>query len=213
MLESLLNQPGWLVLLVVGLVVFLEDAAFVGFVIPGESVAILGGVSASLGHVSLASMLAVVAAAAVVGDSVGYEVGRHFGPRILGLQALQKHAARIESARATLTERGGIAVFIGRWTAFLRAVTPALAGMARMPYRIFLPWNAGGGLAWTAVVVVGGYLAGHSYQRVETWLGRGGAVLALVVVLVVVVVVHRRRTADEQTSDAVADVREGPAHE
>src|SRR3954462_6586426 len=84
LLERLLAVPGWAVLLIVGLVVFAEDALFVGFVLPGETLAILGGVASKLGHVPVWAVALVVVVAAVVGDSVGYEIGRHLGPRLLG---------------------------------------------------------------------------------------------------------------------------------
>lgn len=149
---------------VVGLVVFVEDALFVGFVIPGETAAILGGVAARLGHVPLAAVMATVIVAAIAGDSVGYEMGRHFGPRILSWRVLDRRRARFDGAQDFLARRGGAAVLLGRWVAFFRAVMPALAGTARMPYPKFLAWNARGGILWGSVVVTAGYLAGASYQ-------------------------------------------------
>jgi len=190
---QILHAPVWLVLLVVGVVVFVEDALFVGFVVPGETVAILGGVAASLGHVPLAAVLIVVVVAAIVGDTVGFEVGRHLGGRVVALRAFDRHRERIDQAQDFLGRRGGAAVFLGRWTAFLRAVMPALAGMSKMHYPTFLVWNAAGGIAWGSVVVTAGYLAGRSYARVETWLGRGAAVAVGVVVVVALVVWQVRR--------------------
>ena len=201
---EVLNAPVWLVLLVVGTVVFVEDALFVGFVVPGETVAILGGVAASLGHVPLAAVLVVVVLAAIVGDSVGFEVGRHLGGRVVRLGAFDRHRHRIERAQDFLGRRGGAAVFLGRWTAFFRAVMPALAGMSKMHYPTFLLWNAAGGIAWGGVVVTAGYLAGQSYARVETWLGRGAAVVVALVVVAALVVwqVRRHRRADEPSEQA-----------
>jgi membrane protein DedA with SNARE-associated domain len=194
-LDGVLNAPAWIVLGLVGLVVFAEDALFIGFVIPGETAAILGGVAASRGHVALPAVLAVVLMGAVIGDTVGYEVGRHVGTRILGWHVLQRRRDRIDAASDYLARRGGTAVFLGRWTAFFRAVMPALAGTARMPYRRFLTFNVAGGVLWGITVVLVGYLAGASYGRVERLLGRGTAlvVAALVVAAVVVWQVRRRR--------------------
>jgi membrane protein DedA with SNARE-associated domain len=95
-------------------------------------------------------------------------------------------------------------VFLGRWTAFFRAVMPALAGTSGMRYRVFLPWNAVGGTAWGTAAVLGGYLAGQSYQRVEKWLGTGAAVVVGVIVLtaIVVWVVRRRRAERREEQDA-----------
>ena len=197
LVDRLLGLPGWLVLLITGLVVFAEDALFVGFVLPGETVALLAGVAAKLGHAPLAGVLIVVVVAAVVGDTVGYEVGRHLGPRVLDLPLLERRRERLDAARALLARRGGSAVFLGRWVAFFRAVMPALAGTARMPYGRFLAFNAAGGLAWGVVVVLLGYAAGASYARVEQVVGRDAAlvVLAIVVVGLVVWQVIRRRAA------------------
>ncbi|MFC7485185.1 DedA family protein [Knoellia sp. CPCC 206453] len=196
-LDQVLGAPAWAVLLIVGLVVFAEDALFVGFVIPGETAAILGGVAAKLGHVSFTAVLATVIVAAVVGDSVGYEVGRHLGPRILAWPILAKRSAGLTRAQDFLARRGGAAVFLGRWTAFFRAVMPALAGTARMPYRRFLAWNAAGGVLWSAVVVSVGYAAGASYAKVEKVVGRDAAlvVVAIVVIGIVVWKVRERREA------------------
>ena len=183
LLAHLLNVPGWAVILIVGLIVFVEDALFVGFVVPGETAAVLGGVAAKLGHIPLWTVLVTVPAAAIVGDSVGYEVGRHFGARVLQLRILRRHQQRLEDARNLLGRRGGSAVFLGRWVAFFRAVMPALAGTARMPYARFLAYNAVGGIAWGTVVVLLGYAAGASYTKVEKAIGRGSALAVLVVVL------------------------------
>ena len=196
--ERILDAQAWIVYLVVGLVVFVEDALFVGFVVPGETAAIVGGVTASRGHTTLWVVIVVVVAAAILGDTVGYEVGRTLGPRLLGHRRLEGRRDQIESAQAFLRRRGGSAVFLGRWTAFLRAVTPALAGASRMRYPTFLAWNAAGGIVWGTAVVLLGYLAGESYERLETWLGTGTAVAAAVLVVAAVVVwqVRRHRAPD-----------------
>ena len=204
MLDSLvatvMGAPPWLVYVVVGLVVFAEDALFVGFVLPGETLAIIGGVTASLGRTALPAVLAIVVVAAIVGDSVGYEIGRIYGQRVVGHRMFDRRREKLDDARDFLRRRGGAAVFLGRWTAFFRAVMPALAGLSGMRYRVFLPWNAVGGLAWGSAAVVAGYLAGESYRRVEKWLGTGAAVVvgAFVVVLVVVWWVRRRRREQAQ---------------
>lgn len=196
LVDRLLSTPGWAVLLIVGLIVFAEDALFVGFVLPGETVAILGGVAAKFGHVSLGGVVAVVIGAAIIGDSVGYEVGRVLGPRIIAHRYLASRRDRLEAAQRFLARRGGTAVFLGRWVAFFRAVMPALAGSARMPYRRFLFFNATGGIVWGAVVVALGYAAGASYKSIEGYLGQGSAALvaAVVVLAVTVWAVRRHRS-------------------
>jgi membrane-associated protein len=199
-INHILSAPTWSVLGLVALVVFVEDALFVGFVVPGETAAILGGVAASFGHVPLWAVIVVVITAAILGDSVGYEVGRQIGPRILSLKILDRRRKRLDDAQDFLARRGGAAVFLGRWTAFFRAVMPALAGTVRMPYRKFLAFNAAGGILWGAVVVTAGYLAGRSYAQVEATMGRVGALViaGIVVVLVVVWQIRKHRREVEQ---------------
>jgi membrane protein DedA with SNARE-associated domain len=182
-LDRLLNFPAEIVYLVVGLLVFAEDAVFVGFLLPGETAAILGGVAASLSHVSLTVMSATVVAAAIVGDSVGYEVGGHFGPRVLSVRVLERRRERLDSARAILAHRGGFAVFFGRFVAFLRALMPFLAGTSHMPYRRFLGYNAAGGLVWGVGNVLLGYLAANSYGAIEKTAGQVTAIIAAVLVV------------------------------
>ncbi|MEV4757083.1 DedA family protein [Micromonospora sp. NPDC049559] len=204
--DRLVALHGTVVYLLVGALVFVEDALFVGFVIPGETAAILGGVAAGLGHVSLTLMIIVVVLAAVVGDSVGYEVGRRFGPRLLDHRLLRHRRERVESARQLLVRRGGRAVFLGRFVAFFRAVMPALAGAANMPYHRFLAFNAAGGLVWGGGSVIAGYLAGNSYQTVERYIGRGSAIAVAAVAVVALVAwrirVRRRERHREEQEEA-----------
>jgi membrane-associated protein len=202
LVHRILELPGWLVLLVAGLMVFAEDALFVGFVVPGETVALLAGAAAKLGHVSLSGVLIVVIVAAIVGDSLGYEIGRHLGPRVLRQRIFDKRRKRLDDAQDFLARRGGSAVFLGRWIAFFRAVMPFLAGTARMRYPKFLAWNAAGGLAWGATVVLLGYAAGASYAQVEKTFGRDAAFVAFAVMVAALVIWRIRRHGAERRAGA-----------
>jgi membrane protein DedA with SNARE-associated domain len=201
LVDRILSLPGWLVMVVAGLVVFAEDALFLGFVIPGETVALLAGVAAKLGHAPLVGVLLVVVVAAIVGDTVGYEIGRSLGPRVLGLGVLRKRRKRLDDAQEFLARRGGSAVFLGRWVAFFRAVMPFLAGSARMRYLKFLGFNAAGGLAWGATVVLLGYAAGASYAQVEKSFGPAAAVVVLLVLIIAVVVWRIRKHRADKAAD------------
>lgn len=199
LLHPLLSLPALWVYVIVAVLVFTEDAVFVGFVIPGEIAAVLAGVDAHAGHLSLAVAVVVVVLAAIAGDSVGYQVGRKVGTRALQWRLLARRRRRIDEARERLAHRGGAAVFLGRFVSFFRAVMPALAGMSHMPYRRFLPWNAVGGAVWGTTFVLVGYLAGASWQKVTGTVGTGAAVavgVVAVVVLAVWQVRRRRRGAD-----------------
>lgn len=203
--DRLLSVPGWVVLSLVGLLVFAEDALFVGFVLPGETAAVLGGVAAKIGHAPLPGVLAVVVVAAIVGDTVGYEVGRFLGPRVLRIRLLEKRKRGIEKAQDFLARRGGSAVFLGRWVALFRALMPALAGAARMHYPKFLAWNALGGVTWGITVVLLGYAAGASYKTIESRFGAGSAIAVAAVVVVALLVWRVRKHVLERREEHQPD--------
>lgn len=205
LLDRLLAIQGPLLYLLVGLTVFVEDALFVGFVIPGETAAVLGGVAAALGHASLAVMMAIVVAAAIVGDSVGYEIGRQLGPRLVEGRLLRSRREQLDGARAFLARRGGSAVFLGRFVAFFRAVMPALAGAAPMRYPKFLAFNAAGGLVWGSGTVLLGYLAGNSYAAIEQTVGRDAALVVAGIVVVALIVWQIRRHRGNQSHPGHGD--------
>ncbi|WP_354243760.1 DedA family protein [Arthrobacter sp. UYEF20] len=193
-MDSVLNVSPALALTLVGLLVFAEDALFVGFVIPGETAAVLGGVVASRGHVQLWLMMALVVLAAIIGDTVGYEIGKHFGPRVLNLMVMDRRRAKLEKAQDFLRRRGGSAVFLGRFVAFFRAVMPALAGTSRMHYPRFLAFNAAGGLVWGVGFVLLGFLAGNSYEVVAKIAGRDIAVIIALAAVAALVIWRVRKS-------------------
>lgn len=186
-------MPGPLAYALIALLVFAEAALLVGFVLPGETAVFLGGVLAAAGGISLTALSVIVVLAAILGDAVGYWVGNRFGPRILRMKVLRRHAERLEFAQEKLRERGGWAVFLGRFTAFLRAVMPGLAGMSRMPFRRFLVFNASGGIVWGLGVTAIGFVAGNSYEQAATWLGRSSTALLAIFVAGGLLLWHRHR--------------------
>jgi membrane protein DedA with SNARE-associated domain len=129
---------------------------------------------------------------AIAGDSVGYEVGKHLGPRIkenaFGLFVGEK---RWKLAQAIFDRYHGGAIFFGRAQALLRALVPALAGMNRVPYRTFIKWNAAGGIVFSSIVVLLGYEFANSLAVLEKYL-RYWAIVFLVVVVGVIIVLKRK---------------------
>jgi membrane protein DedA with SNARE-associated domain len=201
LLQPLLSLHGWQAYTLVGLLVFAEAAVMLGFVFPGETAAILGGVLASKGGVNLEGILAVVVVCAIVGDSVGYAVGERWGRQLLQLGPLRKRQKGLDAALDQLNRRGPVAVFVARFSAFLRAVVPGLAGMSSMHYRTFLAANAAGGLCWGVLYVLLGYFVGQSVEK-ATGIA-SDVVLGLIFVVIVVLVVRHHRKAKEDI--------EGPA--
>ena len=194
--------PGPLVYSLVALLVFGEAALFVGFILPGETTVIVAGVVASQGNINIGALCVLVVVAAVVGDSVGYAIGHHFGDRLLGIKVLQKHREELDAAMAGMQKRGPIYVFLGRFTAFLRAVMPGLAGISRMHYRRFLVANALGGLVWGVAFCLFGYFGGSQLPKIEKYSGWASIGLVGLLVVSVVGLSFLRRRARRRRQEA-----------
>ena len=202
LLQPLLSLHGWEAYLLVGVLVAAEASVMLGFVFPGETAAIIGGVLASKGGVSLAGITITVVLCAIVGDSIGYWVGDKWGGKLLQLGPLRKRQKGVQVALDQLKRRGAVAVFVGRFTAFLRAVIPGLAGLSKMRYRIFLPANALGGLCWGVLFVLLGYFVG---ERVEKATGIASDILLGVIIVVILVLVVRHFIREKREFEGPAE--------
>ncbi|HEX4019230.1 MAG TPA: DedA family protein [Frankiaceae bacterium] len=200
LLEKILHLPAWLILLLVFLLPGLEASIFLGIFFPGEVAVLLGGVAASQGSVEIALVIVAACLGAVLGDQVGYLVGREWGEQVLRkIPDRLLDEDRLQKGRSYVRRMGAKGVILGRWTAALRALVPGLAGMSHMHYPRFLIANVIGGVGWATLVAVVGYLAGNSYKKVESALGSVSYVLLglIVVGLIAWHIVRRRR---ERTS-------------
>jgi membrane protein DedA with SNARE-associated domain/membrane-associated phospholipid phosphatase len=175
-LLGLIDLLGHWSYLIIFLASFLESAAFMGFLVPGETIVVLSGFLASQGYLKLESCISIVALGAVLGDTTGYVVGKAVGrdyfekhKRLLFLK--EKHIAKADEY---FRRHGGKTVFFGRFVGFLRAMAPFAAGMSKMPYRRFLIFNASGGITWAAAFTLLGYFFGQSWRLIEKWTGRAG---------------------------------------
>jgi membrane protein DedA with SNARE-associated domain len=186
--------------LAIFVVVSLESAAFLGFLMPGETLVFLGGFLAAQGVLDLKWLIPLVAVAAILGDSIGYELGRllqkpwflRYG-RWIGLR--EEHWDRLESF---FHRHGGKTVFFARFSAFFRILIPFFAGAVRLRYARFLVYNVLGGVLWAIGSVLLGYLAGASWRTIEHQVGRF-ALMAVVLVVVIIITVRyfRRKSASE----------------
>ncbi len=167
-----------------------------GIPLPGETALIAGGVLASQGKLSLPLVIATAAAGAIVGDNLGYVLGRK------GARRLLERPGRLEAGRRELLRRGeaffdrhgGKTVFLGRWLPFLRITAAWLAGANHMPWPRFLAWNAAGGIAWATSVGVLAYFVGEAAIAVIHTAGYVAlGLFAVVVIAVVSWMLYKRR--------------------
>jgi undecaprenyl-diphosphatase len=188
------SQLGPWAYLVIFVAVSLESAAFLGFLIPAEMLVLLGGFLASQGVLRLADLLVLVPVAAILGDSVGYELGRCLGRAWLVRVGRRLGFGPPELARLDrfFARHGGKTVFFARFTAFFRIMVPFAAGAARLRYLHFLFYNVLGGIGWAVACVLAGYVAGASWVVVHHWIGRAGAVAAVIVLVAIAWVLRRR---------------------
>ena len=177
------HMSGSVAIVLIAVLVFGETAIFLGFVLPGEAAVVFGGALASRGHLSLPALIAVVVVTAVAGPLVGYQVGKRMGDRLFTARVLSRVSGPLDRARTTLREKGGMAVFGGRFLAIIRALMPAAAGAADMPYRVFAIYNLLSGVIWGVGYSLLGYLAGSAYVVVERRVGAGLAIALAVIVI------------------------------
>jgi membrane protein DedA with SNARE-associated domain len=193
MLDYLVNLVGRLGhwgYLVIFLGAMLESAAFLGLLIPGEGLVLVAGFFAAQGLLDLGDLIVIVTLGAVLGDNIGYEMGRRIGRPALehyGSRFGLSHA-RIERAQAFFARHGGKAVFLGRFVGFARALVPFLAGSSRMRYWEFFSYNVLGAALWSPTILLLGYFVGASWQKAERWIGRASAILGGCVVFIVLLV-------------------------
>lgn len=188
--------------LVIFLAAGLESAAFLGLLIPGESIMLASGFFAHQGLLELDAVIVVGIVGAIVGDNIGYQLGSH-----LGREWLLRHGTRfgleprrLDKADAFFARHGAKAVFFGRFVGFARALVPFLAGASRMRYRQFIVYNAVGAVLWTLACVLLGYFLGASWRVAEQWMSRTGLIIGVALAAAAISMwVRGRRTRSSGT--------------
>jgi membrane-associated protein len=177
----LITLPMHLGYLIVFAFVGIESA---GVPVPGETALITAGVLSHRGQFSIELVILVAAAASIIGDNVGYVIGRTGGRRLLERPGfLEEHRrAVLTKGEPFFARHGPKAVFLGRWIAGLRIAAAWLAGINRMPWPVFLFWNALGGIAWATSVGLLAYYLGPTAERVFKAAGIVGISAAVLLI-------------------------------
>ena len=204
--DHLLTLNGTLVLLAVFLLPALESSVFLGFLIPGETAVVIGGVTAYNGTNALWAVLVAAIAGAILGDSIGYAVGHRWGDALLKrIPHRLVKPAHIRQSKDLIARLGGRAVFAGRFAAALRALVPGLCGVSAMRYRTFALWNMLGGAVWATAFVLLGYFAGASWHRVESYANTVSWILVGLGVLAVAGLLYLKHRSEKRLAARFED--------
>jgi membrane protein DedA with SNARE-associated domain len=192
--------PEWLVDLfarygyaVVFLGVFLENT---GLPVPGETALLAGAALAKFGRLSLGWVIVTAICGAILGDNLGFLIGRHGGRRLAERHGpkIGLTAKRLEQFDRFFHRHGAKTVFIARFITGLRVFGAMLAGASGLRWSTFLFYNATGAVVWTIAVAMAGYSLAYSWETLEHWIGRSGLIaLGAVVAAVVVAWLRQRR--------------------
>ncbi len=161
-------------------IVFAETGLMVGFFLPGDSLLVTAGVFAANGHLSIWWLNVLLVAAAIVGDTVGYWIGRKAGPALFNRPRSRFfNPAHLRRAHDFYEKHGGKTIIIARFMPIVRTFAPVVAGMGKMEYRRFLSFNVFGGLLWVVSMTLIGYYLGQF-----AWVKKNIEIVIVIVVFV-----------------------------
>ena len=206
LLQDISNTLGAWTYLLVGVFAFAETAAFVGLVVPGETVMLLGGAVAGQGAIDIYLLIAIAWFSALLGDTTSFFLGRR-----LGREFVLKHGPRVgisherfEKVEDYFGRHGGKTIFIGRWISLVRAFAPFIAGSSGMGYRGFVPYSILGTGLWASLHILVGYFFSSAIESAGHYAARGAFVLAtLIVITAGTVFVVRKLRVEENREAAV----------
>lgn len=190
-LDDLVRWGGYVVL---AAIVFTETGLLIGFFLPGDSLLITAGLVAATGQLNIWWLNAILMVAAVVGDSVGYAIGRRAGPRLFTRpKSLLFNPRHVERTRAFYARYGARTIVIARFVPIVRTFAPVVAGVAPMEYRQFVLYNVVGGVAWVTSMTWAGYLLGQAVPNINDHIHKVVVIVILLSFIPIVVEVVRER--------------------
>lgn len=178
--------------LAIGLTIFAESGLLIGFFLPGDTLLFGAGVLAAQGVFNLPLLISIIVAAAIIGDNVGYSIGRRFGPRLFKKQdgAIFKQEY-LQRAEAFYEKHGGKTIILARFVPIVRTFAPVVAGIGKMPRKTFFAYNIIGGLLWGVSLPVLGYYVGSKVPGVEKFVEP--VILAVIILSIGPAMIHLLR--------------------
>ncbi len=184
-------------------IVFIETGFFVGFFLPGDSLLITAGILAAGGFLPLRWLLLPVMLCAIVGDQIGYWIGRSAGAALYKRQdSFFFRRSHLQRAHDFYEKYGGRAVIFARFVPIVRTFCPPVAGAARMPYGRYVMFDIFGGIFWVGAMILGGYSLGRSVPNIGKYIHYVIAVVVLVSILPAVIGVLKSRKAPPSVTSA-----------
>src|SRR6202521_2799318 len=163
--QGLIESGGTLLVCVI---VFIETGFFVGFFLPGDSLLVIAGVFAGNGNLNLAKLLLLVPLCAIVGDQIGYWIGRQAGQALYRREdSFFFRKRHLERAKQFYEKYGGKTVIMARFVPIVRTFCPPVAGAAMMPYARYVSYDVAGGILWGGRMVLGGYFLGRQIPNIS----------------------------------------------
>ena len=171
LLHFLFNVKGlieWGGTLLVCVIVFIETGFFVGFFLPGDSLLVTAGVFAASGQLHLSELILLVPLCAIVGDQIGYWIGRNAGHALYRREdSLVFKKRHLQRAHDFYEKYGGKTVILARFVPIVRTFCPPVAGAAEMPYPRYLAYDVAGGVLWAGGMILGGYFLGRQVPNIS----------------------------------------------
>lgn len=183
-LDDLIRWGGYVVLVTI---VFVETGLLIGFFLPGDSLLITAGLVAAAGGLNIWLLDGLLILAAIGGDSVGYAIGAHIGPRLFTRpRSLLFNPSHLKRTRDFYARHGAKTIVLARFVPIVRTFAPVVAGVGRMAYRRFLCYNVAGGVGWVTSMTGAGYLLGQAVPNIGDHIH---VVVAVVIVLSMIPIV------------------------
>jgi membrane-associated protein len=157
-------------LLILALIIFAESGMMVGFFFPGDTLLFSAGILAAAGTINLYETLIVIAVAAILGDNIGYHIGKRLGPKLFKKDSLVFRHEYIMQAEKFYEKYGTKTMLVAHFIPVVRTFAPVTAGAAKMDYKTFVLYDAIGDIAWTLIVTLSGYFIGSRIPGVEHYI-------------------------------------------
>jgi membrane-associated protein len=190
-------------------IVFVETGFFVGFFLPGDSLLVTAGIFSAAKVIPLKWLLLPVMLCAIVGDQIGYWIGRSAGKALYRREdSFFFRRSHLQRAHEFYEKYGGRAVIFARFIPIIRTFCPPVAGVAKMPYARYLAFDICGGIFWVAAMILGGYALGHSVPNIGQRIHYVIAVVIFLSILPAVISIlrarHRLNALNARRSDSIS---------